>query len=807
MHASIMHKTTPKSGRRAGNGRNETKSGARKHHFLFAMIGAASLLSPHIGTSAPQEMRSAPAVQRPYRPDNSNPAVASTSLLNTRARSQSRMLPSLPEALLTELKRQDVAEAAHRLRIGFGRSFEQPVVVSPATTSAGEWTALPNGWKAWSLEVTSAGALGMRLHLQSVALPRGARLLAYDPAKPDSKASVITAETLRAEKEVWTESVFAERVVLECQVPPGMDPGRVTFTVAELSHFYRSLQPTLRALDGPDVSCIPEVACYSDWLITAAGVARIVFISGGDVFLCTGCLLNDSQPLTFVDYFLTAHHCITGPAVASTAEFFWFDQTAACTNSAESPDFAHTSGGADFLAGSAVSDFAFLRLRQTSPSNVTYLGWTSEPPAANETLATIEHPGDSTKKIAFGHQAGLDRDFLQVLWDIGVTEEGASGSPLLNANHQVIGQLYGGFSSCNNPSGVDSFGRFDVTFKVIRQWLDTAAFAINKGVYFGLFADTKGVAHESSGFFTVTLNAKGAYTGSLQLAGRRYSLSGQMDSSTARASKTVLRPGASSLSVEFGLDSAPESQRVTGTISDGQWVAQLMAGRAVFNARTNPAPYAGSYTLVFPGTNGVDSAPAGNGFGTVRVDTGGRVKLVGSLADGTPVSQSIPVARDGQWPFYASLYGGKGSTLGWLNLTNRATDDLNGTVSWIKEPQPQTKRFANGFTNGLIPAIGSAYAPTIPVINLPTGAAVFTGGDLPPFTNIVSLSSNNKLLNQSPNSLTLNVVLPTGAFNGSVTAPGATRKTPFKGVFLRKANAGYGYFLGTDQSGSVVIAP
>ena len=734
--------------------------------------------------------------------------MAAPALPKVRTRSQTRIFSVLPGALLTELKHQDASEAAHRVRIGFGRAFEQPVVVNPTVTPSSAWSVLPDGAKAWSLEVTSSGALGMRLHVQSVSLPRGARLLVYDPAKPNRKSLIITAEKLRGETDFWTESVFSERVVLECQLPPGADASKVSFTVAELSHFYRSIQPNLRALDGPDVSCDPEVACYPDWLTTAAGVAVIQFISGGDTFLCTGCLLNDSQPSSFIDYFLTAHHCISGPGSASTAEFFWFYQTVGCDpNSALSPSFEQTSGGADFLAGSVVSDFAFLRLRQTSPSDVTYLGWTTELPGASETLTAIEHPGGFTKKIAFGHQSGGDSDFLQVSWDTGVTEEGASGCPLLNADHQVIGQLYGGFSSCSNPSGKDDFGRFEITFKVIRQWIDTAAFAVNKGAYNGLFADTNGAALESSGFVTITLNAKGAYTGSLQMAGKRYPLSGQMDSSTGRASRTVLRPGASSLSLEFGLDLTPDSEQITGTVSDGQWVAQLLAQRAVFNARTNPAPYSGSYTLVLPGTNGVGNPPAGHGFGTPRIDTGGRVKLVGSLADGTAVSQSVPLSRAGHWPFYASLYGGKGSAIGWLSLTNSATNELNGIVNWIKKPQPQAKRFAAGFTNSSIPATLSKYLPQSPVINLPSGTTAFNGGGLPSFTNHVSLGLNNKIINQSPNSLTLNIAISTGAFNGGVAAPGQTRRTPFKGVFLQKVNTGYGYFLGTDQSGSVVIAP
>ena len=611
---------------------------------------------------------------------------------------------------------------------------------------------------------------------------------------------------LHGETDLWTESVFAERVVLECQLPPGVDSKDVSFTVAELSHFYRAIQPNPRQSSGsPDVSCIPEVACYPDWATPAAGVAVIQFISGADTFLCTGCLLNDNQPLTFIDYFLTAHHCITGQSVASTIEFFWFYQTVNCDpNSAVSPAYTQTSGGADLLAGSAVSDFAFLRLRQPSPTNVTYLGWSTAAPTTGEVLTTIEHPGGSTKKIAFGHQNGFDQDFWQVAWDRGVTEEGASGSPLLNSSQQVIGQLYGGFSSCSNPTGIDAFGRFDVTYKVIRRWIDNAPFAAEKGTYTGLFADTNGVLLESSGLFTVTITANGAYSGNLQLAGRRYTLKGQLDRSTASASKTVLRAGQSSIAVTFGLDLTPGADQVTGTVGDGTWLAQLEAHRAVFDARTNAAPYAGSYTLVLPGSN-VPGLPLGHGYGAVRVDASGRVRLTGSLPDGTAFSQLISISRDGIWPLYAPLNAGKASVFGWLLFTNRTTDDLNGTVSWIKEAQSNAKYFSGGFTNSFIPAKGSSYTPRVPVINLPAGDAIFTADNAVVFTNVVSVTSNNKVLNQSSNSLSMNLAQSTGVFNGNVAAPDATKRTPLKGVFLQKVNAGYGYILGNGQSGSVVV--
>jgi len=266
----------------------------------------------------------------------------------------------------------------------------------------------------------------------------------------------------------------------------------------------------------------------------------------------------------------------------------------------------------------------------------------------------------------------------------------------------------------------------------------------------------------------------------------------------------VLRPGQSSLAVTFALDLTPGSDQITGTIGGGGWVALLEAHRAVFDARTNAAPFMGNYTLVLPGTNGA-GVPVGNGYGTIRVDASGKGRVTGSLPDGTSFSQLAPVSRDGIWPFYSSLNGGKASLFGWLMLTNRTTDDLNGTVSWIKELQPKAKFFSDGFTNSFIPAAGSGYTPRIPVINLPSGDAIFTEDNAVVFTNAVSVTSNNKLLNQSANSLTMSLALPTGVFNGNVAAPGATKRTPLKGVFLQKANAGYGYFLGTGPSGSIVV--
>ena len=88
-----------------------------------------------------------------------------------------------------------------------------------------------------------------------------------------------------------------------------------------------------------------------------------------------------------------------------------------------------------------------------------------------------------------------------------------------------------------------------------------------------------------------------------------------------------------------------------------------------------------------------------------------------------------------------------------------------------------------------------------------SGAVAFTAGNLAAaFTNAVSYSDDNKVLNLAGNKLTLTISLPTGLFNGSVTAPGATRSTPFKGALFQKMDFGAGFFLGTNQSGRVLLS-
>ena len=74
-------------------------------------------------------------------------------------------------------------------------------------------------------------------------------------------------------------------------------------------------------------------------------------------------------------------------------------------------------------------------------------------------------------------------------------------------------------------------------------------------------------------------------------------------------------------------------------------------------------PALGLYNLVVPPVGSDPSqGPGGYSYGSATVGRGGTVALMLNLADGTSpaISFSSAVAQDGSFPFFASLYSGKG---------------------------------------------------------------------------------------------------------------------------------------------------
>jgi hypothetical protein len=158
---------------------------------------------------------------------------------------------------------------------------------------------------------------------------------------------------------------------------------------------------------------------------------------------------------------------------------------------------------------------------------------------------------------------------------------------------------------------------------------------------------------------------------------------------------------------------------------------------------------------------------------------------------------------------YAPLYTGQGSLVSWLTFTNRSSDDLNGRLSWIKPTTRGAHYYAAGFTNQY-DVVGSSYiAPAggaDKALSLTTATISFARGNLPAnFSNSLACTSAGRLSNVSTNKLSLSFTLATGAFRGTVTDPCTGKCLPFNGAVFQKADTGYGFLLGSDQSSQVFL--
>jgi lysyl endopeptidase len=219
-------------------------------------------------------------------------------------------------------------------------------------------------------------------------------------------------------------------------------------------------------------------------------------MKGRNAYVCTGGLLNDSDPSTTIPYLLTANHCISTASSAASLVVTWDFRTSSCQGAV--PDFngLPSSHGATLLATSAESDFTLLRL-QSIPSGRYLLGWNANLSAieTGTQLYRISYPAPDgivqtqmySRRVidAFTDECDSEPDSVwsrpQSIYSVdgfGGTYGGSSGSPTLLANGQVVGQLHG-YCGENPSNGCDLTnytvdGSFAVSFPAIQPYLAPA---------------------------------------------------------------------------------------------------------------------------------------------------------------------------------------------------------------------------------------------------------------------------------------------------------------------------------------------
>ncbi|MCB1805863.1 MAG: hypothetical protein KDJ99_12175 [Candidatus Competibacteraceae bacterium] len=397
-------------------------------------------------------------------------------------------------------------------QIGFGRTLPPPYD-QPLDMTQLDWMPLADGGQAAVLTVRSPDAAAIRLLVDLGDLPAGVELRFFRPAATDAAAageisapitqlqaqqaaqnlSVDDVSDLQVRAPLWSPVIAGDSIGLEIYLPAQVAPADVAIRLPLLSHLLLAeVQSDLKSLAqlGDSGSCEIDVACDNsdipDALIDSVAKIRFSGLTGG-TFLCSGTLLNDTDDSSFIPYFYTAHHCISDQFSASSMDLFWFFQRTSC-GGPDPTSVVQQSSGATLLVTGSHADYTLLRLNSAPPAGVGFSGWSTASLHTQTGLVGLHHPSGDIKKISRGDGQGTtliydpnedlgdpdDPNFIEITWFSGVTEGGSSGSGLWarsNGQLRLIGTLTGGFSFCAAPNSPDYYGRFDVAYPALADFL------------------------------------------------------------------------------------------------------------------------------------------------------------------------------------------------------------------------------------------------------------------------------------------------------------------------------------------------
>jgi len=366
-----------------------------------------------------------------------------------------------------------------RLRVGIVKSLGEPVLFAGrdagtargrrANQLAGVTEVTADGGFVWAATVEAPGATAMRLHFTGVALAPTAELYIHTPA--GEAFGPYTGLGPLGSGEFWSHTVSGDTVIVQIRQPGSAVPLRASssFTLGEIGYMDLSkvagnVQPDPQVgeqLCSFNANCVENANCNN--LPSAIQNARdayahMEFVSGPYLYYCSGALVTDT-PATGTPYFLTANHCISKGSEANTLQAF-FQYEVPCNGTCpalyfynQSPPPYPRTVGATIRAANRTSDYTLLQLNQPAPAGSTFLGWSTTAVANSNgaALYRISHPGGAPQAYsthAVDTSKGTCRSWPRGAWiyssdTLGATEGGSSGSPVLNASGQVVGQLSG----------------------------------------------------------------------------------------------------------------------------------------------------------------------------------------------------------------------------------------------------------------------------------------------------------------------------------------------------------------------------
>lgn len=436
------------------------------------------------------------------------PAIAAKSAPAAKVRLPANApMVSLSPVTDNELFRVRQANRAQQKRVAIG-AVRDPEIVKDLPAERLVWQSVPGGYAAHAA-VRSPDASAMRLAIDLAGVREDVQMVFFGSNAPGRlEGPVRVGDIVDRTLPYWSPVTDGDTQTVEFFSPMSVEAADAP-RIAGVSHIFTSLASRLLKTTqdiGQSESCEVDVKC-SNLFPNAPfdnlrnSIAQMIFNNNGTTFLCTGQLLNDTDPSSQLPWFFSANHCFENEhlPLASTSQMqteanslttLWFFEAVTCSSPPDltTPPFVQLTGGATYIYNNPGIDALFLRLNGRPPGGAFYAGWNSAAVTLGTPIVVVHHPNGDLKKASQGRViansppqptplGGATTLFTEVTYSVGSTEVGSSGSGLYTFDgigYQLRGALYGGSADCQARSASDWYSPFDQAFPSIAQYLTPA---------------------------------------------------------------------------------------------------------------------------------------------------------------------------------------------------------------------------------------------------------------------------------------------------------------------------------------------